>query len=66
MTEDRYYKFSSEDNVATITLSNAKNHNAFDDKLIADLTIIFNQINNDSDIKVVILKAEGRIFFCWC
>ncbi len=62
MTEDRYYKFSSEDNVATITLSNTKNHNAFDDKLIADLTAIFNQINNDSDIKVVVLKAEGRIF----
>ncbi len=62
MTENQCYKFSSEENIATITLSNEKNHNAFDDKLIADLITIFNQLNDDANIRAVILKAEGRSF----
>lgn len=48
--------------VATVTLNQPEIHNAFDDKLIAQLTNIFKQINQNKDIRVMVLAAAGKSF----
>ena len=48
--------------VATVTLNQPDIHNAFDDKLIAQLTDIFTRINQNNDIRVMVLAATGKSF----
>jgi len=48
--------------VATVTLNNPDKHNAFDDKIIAQLTIIFMEIAKRDDINVMILTSTGKSF----
>ncbi len=48
--------------VATVTLNNPDKHNAFDDKIIAQLTIIFMEIAKRDDIRVMILASTGKSF----
>ena len=48
--------------VATVTLNNPDKHNAFDDKVIAQLTIIFMEIAERNDINVMILASTGKSF----
>ena len=52
----------NEQGVATVTLNNPDKHNAFDDTIIANLTTIFNEIAQRSDIRVVILASTGKSF----
>ncbi|MEP1445623.1 MAG: enoyl-CoA hydratase/isomerase family protein [Paraglaciecola sp.] len=48
--------------VATVTLNQPQIHNAFDDKLIEQLTDIFSQVNQHEDIRVMVLAAAGKSF----
>ncbi|MFT4825605.1 MAG: methylglutaconyl-CoA hydratase [Halioglobus sp.] len=48
--------------VATITLNNPDNHNAFDDAIIAQLTTAFQSTASDESVRVVILASEGKNF----
>ncbi len=48
--------------VATVTLNRPEKHNAFDDNVITALTQCFQQIAEDSNIRVVILAANGKHF----
>jgi methylglutaconyl-CoA hydratase len=48
--------------VATVTLNNPDKHNAFDDKIIAQLTVIFMNIATRDDIHVMILASTGKSF----
>ncbi|TAH32679.1 MAG: enoyl-CoA hydratase/isomerase family protein [Alphaproteobacteria bacterium] len=48
--------------IATITMNKPDVHNAFDESLIADLTKAVKQLNADSDVRVVILAANGKSF----
>jgi methylglutaconyl-CoA hydratase len=48
--------------IASITLSRPEKHNAFDDAMIANLTAFFKELTTRSDVRVVLLKAEGRSF----
>ena len=48
--------------VARVTLANPDRHNAFDDAMIAELAGIFAALGNDSEVRVVVLGAEGRSF----
>ncbi|WP_339726068.1 enoyl-CoA hydratase/isomerase family protein [uncultured Paraglaciecola sp.] len=48
--------------VATVTLNQPDIHNAFDDKLIVQLTDIFSRINQNNDIRVMVLAAAGKSF----
>lgn len=54
------YKVS--DSIATVTLNRPDIHNAFNETTIAELIAAFDQANNDSNIRVVILNANGRHF----
>ena len=48
--------------VARVTMARPEIHNAFDDKLIAELTRIFRALDADPAVRVVVLAAEGKSF----
>lgn len=48
--------------VARVTLNNADKHNAFDDKIIQDLTHIFHELAERHDVNIVILASTGKSF----
>nr|WP_154245761.1 enoyl-CoA hydratase/isomerase family protein [Kangiella sp. HZ709] len=48
--------------VGYITLTRGEIHNAFDDQLIADLTSAFAAMQNNDDVEIVVLNAEGKSF----
>ena len=48
--------------VLTITLNRAERHNAFDDHIIAELTPILLDHESRSELRALVLRAEGRSF----
>ena len=48
--------------VATITLNRPELHNAFDDILISELTDLLREFDEDPDVRVVLLAANGKSF----
>lgn len=48
--------------VATITLNRPDKHNAFDDRVIADLTAAFQAVSEDRSVRVMVLAAQGKSF----
>ncbi len=48
--------------VAFVTLNRPEIHNAFNDKLIAEITEQFELLDADSSIRLVVLSGEGRSF----
>ena len=48
--------------VATIRLSRADKHNAFDDRIIAELDAAFTRVGSDPQVRVVVLASEGKSF----
>jgi len=48
--------------VATVTLNRPEVHNAFDETLIATLTETFVALDDDRDVRVVVLAGAGRSF----
>lgn len=53
---------SIENGRATVTLSNPKNRNAFNDELIDKLYTTFDGLGQNSAVKVIVLAAEGPTF----
>jgi methylglutaconyl-CoA hydratase len=48
--------------VATVSLNNPDKHNAFDDEIIAQLTDAFTSVENNPDVRVMILASQGKSF----
>ena len=48
--------------VATVTLNRPAIHNAFDDRLIADLTAALRRLELDPAVRVVLLTGSGKSF----
>jgi methylglutaconyl-CoA hydratase len=48
--------------VAIVTLNHPELRNAFNDELIAELTSAFNQLGRDSEVRAIVLAAEGPVF----
>ena len=59
---DKVLLFIDKRGVATITLNQPDIHNAFDDKLIVQLTDIFSRIHQDQNIRVMVLASAGKSF----
>ena len=51
-----------ERNVATVTLNRPEKHNAFHDEMISELTRVFKKAAEDSTVRALILRAEGKSF----
>ena len=54
-------KVESKDQITTVTLTRPEIHNAFNDELISELTLCFEEISK-SDSRLVILTGEGKSF----
>jgi methylglutaconyl-CoA hydratase len=50
------------DKVATITLNRPDVRNAFNETAIADLTMAFDEVNQDADVRAIVLAANGPAF----
>ena len=48
--------------VATLTINRPDKHNAFDEKLIAELATTFDEVGANSSVRVMVLASEGRSF----
>jgi methylglutaconyl-CoA hydratase len=48
--------------VATVALNRPQLRNAFDDRLIADLTATFRRLGEDASVRVVVLRGNGKSF----
>jgi methylglutaconyl-CoA hydratase len=48
--------------VATVTLNRPELHNAFDDRMIAELTGVLTKLGADSAVRIVVLAANGKSF----
>lgn len=62
MTTDKLLVVRDNRDVVTLTLNNPEQHNAFDDKLIADLKAAFASLADDTSVRAVVLAANGRSF----
>ncbi len=52
----------SKKGVARLTLNNPKKHNAFDDKIIKNLTDAIRKVDGDNAVRILILDAKGPSF----
>jgi len=57
-----YLNLDTVGSVATITLNRPDRRNAFDDKLIAEITEAFTKIGVDENVRVVVLRGAGKSF----
>jgi len=55
-------KYQVEKRICSITLSRPEKHNALDDRMITEMSSAFLAAQKDSEVKVVLLKAEGESF----
>ncbi len=62
MTEDLIAVQHDARGVATVTMNNPEKHNAFDDKIIAQLTGTFEDIAANETVRVMILASTGKSF----
>lgn len=60
--EKSYFKREIQKNVVEIRLNRPEVHNAFNDKLVSDLTREFQALNSDVNLRLVVLTGEGRSF----
>jgi len=51
-----------QDRVLLITLNRIAKHNAFDNTLLADLQLLLDEAENNQNVRVIVLKANGRHF----
>lgn len=62
MQQPLFYEEVRADGVARLTLSRAEVHNAFNDRLISELTLALRGLESDPRVRVVMLAAEGKSF----
>ena len=62
MADYRHLKLERDGAVARIRLNRPEVHNAFDDRLIAELTEAAAEIGADESVRVAVLSGEGKSF----
>jgi methylglutaconyl-CoA hydratase len=58
----QYISLEQQGNVATLTLNRPEVHNAFDDVMIAELLSALEQVSNDANARLLVLRSNGRNF----
>jgi len=51
-----------EKNVVTVALNRPDVHNAMNEQLMKELTLCFKELNNDEDVRAIILTGNGKSF----
>jgi methylglutaconyl-CoA hydratase len=54
--------YEKKNRVAYITLNRPEIHNAFNDTMISELTNVFEDLNDQDDVRVIILTGKGKSF----
>ncbi|UCD86891.1 MAG: enoyl-CoA hydratase/isomerase family protein, partial [Desulfobacterales bacterium] len=55
-------KFDMEDGIGSITLNRPEKRNALSLELLKELNALLTSISGNSDVRVVIIKGEGKVF----
>jgi methylglutaconyl-CoA hydratase len=55
-------EYKIEAQIALVTLNRPEKRNAFSPELVKELRLIFADIRNNDSVKVVVLKANGKVF----
>lgn len=58
----QYLELTHNHGVARVTLNRPEIHNAFDDTLIAELTDVFRQLNQDNSVRLAVISGNGKSF----
>ena len=58
----KYVKYQVSKRIAFITLDRPEKRNALNSQVVTELIKAFTAAGNDHDVKIVILKAEGKVF----
>jgi methylglutaconyl-CoA hydratase len=62
MAASQYVEIVRRDAVATVTVRRPEVHNAFNERVIAELNEAFDAVSSDDDVRVVVLAGGGRSF----
>lgn len=62
MTNPTTLKIERRGPVAWIWMDRPQVHNAFDETLIAELTVAFHRLDADADVRVIVLAGNGKSF----
>ncbi len=54
--------YTVDNKICIITLNRPEKRNAFNARVVTELTAAFEQADQDESVKVIILKAAGKIF----
>lgn len=57
-----YLEITIQDRIGYITLNRPEKRNAFNQQLVSELNEAFTQMENNHDVRVVVLKARGEVF----
>jgi methylglutaconyl-CoA hydratase len=57
-----YFDLTIAGGIATLRLNRPEKHNAFDDRLIADLEAAFRRVGADAAVRIVVLESTGPSF----
>src|SRR2546428_14116695 len=59
---EKLIKYNVENRIARITINRPEKRNSLNPELIAELTTVFANANNDPSVKVIVLAANGDVF----
>jgi len=62
MTRDEMFRIEKDGFVASLILNRAKQHNAMTFEFFDELKKIFDEFDQDTEVRVVVIKAEGKTF----
>lgn len=62
MTDNAIIITQDDRGITTLTLNRADRHNAFDDVMIGELNQALDSINDDNNVRMLILRAAGKSF----
>ena len=57
-------KFEKSDKIGIITINRPKALNAFNNDVLDDFSDLLDEIEEDSEVKVVLITGEGKRAFC--
>ena len=58
----KYIKYEIRERIGYITLARSEKRNALNDEVVEELSQVFDQAEKDREVKVIILRAEGKVF----
>jgi len=62
MNESRFVKCEIKEHVAWVTLNRPEKRNALNFQMLEQLVTTFQQLDQDENVRVIVLKGEGKSF----